>query len=80
MIGTDKNLNFSFGTNSIEFACRYARSVTAASDVSILPQNTDAIIGNGVLTYNMNISAGRLGGNSQVTITPTHNIAGVGAR
>ena len=73
-------IRFSFGTDSIQFACRYARSVTAASDVSISPQTNDPIIGNGDLTYSMNIAAGELGGNSQVTISPTHDIAGVGAR
>ena len=54
--------------------------MTAASNVTVSPQNTDPIIGNGDLTYTMNIAAGILGGNSQVTISPTHNISGVGAR
>ena len=39
-----------------------------------------AITGNGDLTYSMSIDEGVVGGNSVITISPNHNISGVGAR
>ena len=40
----------------------------------------ESAFGTGELTYSMNIDAGVVGGNSVVTISPNHDIAGIGAR
>ena len=54
--------------------------MSTSSDVTVSPSSDDPIVGTGDLTYSMNVAAGSLGGNSQVTISPTHNISGIGAR
>ena len=66
--------------DSLEFQCRYERSVETSSDITVSPLSNDAFVGFGDLTYSMNIDAGHLGGNSKITISPNHNIDGIGAR
>ena len=53
--------------------------VTIASSAESSASSGDNI-GSGELTYNMSIAAGNVGGNSVITITPNHNIPGIGAR
>lgn len=69
----------SFADDSVEFQCRYARTVTATSDITIIPV-PNRFFNTGDLTYNMVINAGSLGGNTDVTITPNHNLAGITPR
>ena len=40
----------------------------------------DVTSGRGELTYNMNIVPGKVGGESEIVISPNHNTAGIGAR
>ena len=54
--------------------------MSATSDITVHSVEDDTITGIGQLTYNMNITAGAVGGNSEVTISPNNNIAGIGAR
>ena len=74
------NLFSSFADGSIRFECRYARTVTATSSMSLGSAADETISGNGELTYKMEIAAGVVGGNSVVTISPNNNIPGIGAR
>ena len=67
--------------DSILFKCRYARTVSATSEMTIATSAESAeAIGSGDLTYSMNIDAGVVGGNSVISISPNHNISGIGAR
>ena len=52
----------------------------AASESTSDEDGSAATIGSGDLTYSMNIDAGFVGGNSVITISPNHNISGIGAR
>ena len=40
----------------------------------------ETISGEGDLTYRMDIVAGALGGNTEITISPNHNISGISPR
>ena len=72
---------FSFSENSILFQCKYARSVSANSQMTINAQADEAIVGTGDLTYRMEISEGiTLGGDTEITISPNHNISGISPR
>ena len=48
--------------------------------MTVSQQSSDAIVGDGDLTYSMEIVAGALGGNTVVTVSPNHNLSSVGAR
>ena len=37
-------------------------------------------VGTGDLTYEMNVDVGALGGNTNITISPNHTIAGISPR
>ena len=41
---------------------------------------TEPITGEGDLTYRMEIEAGALGGDTEITISPNHNISGISPR
>ena len=78
------NLNkpvFSFSENSIEFACKYARTVIATYNFDAPPLPDQPIIGTGDLTYRMEIGDGiTLGGDTEITISPNHNLSGIAPR
>ena len=71
---------FSFGEGTIEFQCRYSRSVSVNSDLTVAAAPTGPTIGTGDLTYEMNVDGGSLGGTTNITISPNHNIAGISPR
>ena len=57
---------------------RYARSVSANSQMTINAQADEPIVGTGDLTYRMVIGEGiTLGGDTEITISPNHNISGI---
>ena len=68
---------FSFGADSIEFQCRYSRSVSANSDMAVDAPIFGPVVGTGDLTYNMEVNPGPLGGNTYITISPNHSISGI---
>ena len=71
----------SFSENSIVFACKYARTVSATSQLTAPPRPEQPIIGTGDLTYRMEIGDGiTLGGDTEITISPNHNLSGIGPR
>ena len=72
-------VSIAFTENSIEFQCKYARAVRATSTLAV-PTQPSKIIGNGDLTYGMEITVGALGGDTDVTISPNHNISGISPR
>ena len=72
--------SISFGQDPILLQCRYARTVSANSDVTINAPISGPMVGSGDLTYDMVIIAGALGGNTQITISPNHHLTGVSPR
>ena len=70
----------SFAEDSLLFQCQYGRVVSASSNLSISPETEGATIGQGNLSYNMEIDVGSLGGNSIVTISPNHSLTGIGVK
>ena len=72
---------FSFSENSIVFQCKYARSVSANSQMTVAAPPEQPIIGTGDLTYRMEIGEGiTLGGDTEITISPNHSISGISPR
>ena len=69
-----------FSEDTIELQCRYARSVSANSVLTIGPAASGPTVGTGDLSYNMDVVAGSLGGNTQVTISPNFSVAGISPR
>ena len=76
----DDSTSIKLAEDAIQLQCRYARSVSANSDVTVGPAPTGPTIGSGDLTYNMNVVAGTLGGTTQVTISPTFTVEGISPR
>ena len=68
---------FSYIEDSPIYHCRQVRSVDDDTD-NTPPART--AVGNGALTYNMDIVAGVLGGNTEVTMSPNFGFAGISAR
>ena len=54
--------------------------VYANSDMSVSRPDLEVTSSHGDLTYNMKINPGKVGGESEIVITPNHNVAGFGAR
>ena len=67
------SMSFSFAADSIEFQCRYARTVTSESTAVVPTAQPQPIIGTGELGYDMEVQLGGLGGNTRVNITANHN-------
>ena len=61
-----------FAEDSIEFQCRYARTVSAESVVSV-SDFEQPLAGVGSLDYSMDVQAGSLGGTTNVNISANHN-------
>ena len=68
-----------FVDDSIVFQCKFARTVNANSQMTV-SDSSETISGEGDLTYRMDIVAGALGGNTEITISPNHNISGISPR
>ena len=68
-----------FVDDSIVFQCKYARTVNANSQLTV-SDSSETISGEGDLTYRMEIVAGALGGNTEIAISPNHNISGISPR
>ena len=69
-----------FAEDSVVFHCKYARTVSANSQMTVGTIGTEPITGEGDLTYRMEIEAGALGGDTEITISPNHNISGISPR
>ena len=73
-------VSISFAEDSVVFQCKYARTVSANSQMTVGGTSTEPISGEGDLTYRMEIVAGALGGDTEITISPNHNISGISPR
>ena len=72
---------FSFSENSITLTCKYARSVSANSQMTVDAPPEQPIINTGDLTYRMEIGDGvTLGGDTEITISPNHSLSGISPR
>ena len=69
-----------FAEDSVVFQCKYARTVSANSQMTVGTIGTEPITGEGDLTYRMEIEVGALGGDTEIIISPNHNIAGISPR
>ena len=67
---------FSYIQDSPIYHCREVRSV---DDDSVNIPLTRTAVGNGALTYNMDIVVGDPGGNTEVTISPNFHFPGISA-
>ena len=77
--------SFSFAEDSIEFQCRYARSINTSSQITLIPDG-EPVLGYGDLNYTMTVTGSNtdgslaLGGNTDVRITPNHGFDQVAPR
>ena len=69
--------SFSFAEDSIEFKCRYSRTVNTNSQMTVGPFPTQPIIGEGDFDYTMDVQVGSLGGTTNVSINANHNFDGI---
>ena len=72
--------SISFSEDSVVFQCKYARTISANSQMTVGTIGTEPITGEGDLTYRMEIEVGALGGDTEITISPNHNISGISPR
>ena len=54
--------------------------MNANSDITVSAPQSGPTVGTGDLTYEMNVDVGALGANSNITISPNHNISGISPR
>ena len=72
--------SISFAEDSVVFQCKYGRTVSANSQMTVGGASIEPISGEGDFTYRMEIVAGALGGDTEITISPNHNISGISPR
>ena len=72
--------SIAFAEDSVVFQCKYARTVSANSQMTVNGTSTEPIVGEGDLTYRMEVDVGVLGGHTEITISPNHNISGISPR
>ena len=68
---------FSFAGDSIQFQCNYNRSINVQESMLGPTLTPQPIVGEGELSYRMEVNAGQLGGTTQVRIIPNHDISGI---
>ena len=73
MIGSPDNHILRLGNESINFQCRYARSVALNQGYTI-EQSEDTKFNTGVLGYTMSVTADLVGRNTNLSITHNHNL------
>ena len=68
----------SFAEDSIQFQCRYGRTINVESQPMTIPTaQPQPVIGQGSFTYSMDVQVGDQGGNTIVNITANHNFDGI---
>ena len=68
---------FSFADESIQFQCRYGRTVTVESQMTAPGAPPQPVLGVGELSYDINVDVGDHGGNTLFNITANHNFNGI---
>ena len=79
MVDLESDQQMIFNHGSLNFECRYPRTIEAGVSASFEPGNGNAI-GHGEISYDMSVEMGNLGGMTKVTITPIHNLPNVTAQ
>ena len=74
------NYKLRFAEESVQFQCRYPRTVNTGSQMTLAPPPPQPIIGVRVFNYEMNIQVGSHGGDTIVSVNANHNIAGIVSR
>ena len=69
--------SFSFAEESIEFQCRYARTINVDNQMTVGGSQPQPIVGEGDLNYTMVVQVGNLGGTTNININAEHNFDGV---
>ena len=69
----------SFAEDSIQFQCRYGRTINVESQMTMPTPQPQPVIGNywGAFSYFMDAQVGDHGGNTIVNITANHNFDGI---
>ena len=68
--------DLSFSDHSIDFVCKYPRSVQVDENFAVIGTNeqSDTVEATGFIPYEMNVEVGDIGEMNTVTITPKHEI------
>ena len=69
--------SFSFAEESIEFQCRYARTINVDNQMTVGGSQPQPIVGEGDLNYTMVVQPGNLGGTTNISINAEHNFDGI---
>ena len=68
---------FSFAEDSIDFQCRYGRTINVGTQITQPTPQPQPIIAQGSLSYTMDAQVGDHGGNTIVNIIANHNFNGI---
>ena len=68
---------FSFAEESIEFQCRYARTINVDNQMTVGGSQPQPIVGTGDLNYTMVVQVGNLGGTTNININAEHDFDGI---
>ena len=73
----NQNARISFGSDSLQFQCQYAREITVEETMThptVIPPGP--IVGTGNIAYDMTVDIpdSGVGGTTTVTITPLHSL------
>ena len=67
----------SFAEESIRFQCNYARTINVDETMIVPTASSDPVVGQGNLSYRMEVTVGQLGGTTRVQISPNHELTGI---
>ena len=79
MVDLESDQQMIFNHGSLNFECRYPRTIEAGVSASFEPGNGNAV-GHGEIAYDMSVEIGNRGGMTKVNITPIHNLPNVTAQ
>ena len=68
---------FSYADESVQFQCRYGRTINVESQMSVGVPQPQPVISEGNFSYTMDAQVGPHGGNTIVNISANHNFAGI---
>jgi len=74
---SNANNGISFADESVQFQCRYPRTVNSGSQMTLAPPPPQPVFGVGEFIYSMDIQVGPHGGETIVNINANHNIEGI---
>ena len=80
MTGTCHRVSFhllSYAEESVQFLCRYGRTINVQSQLSVGVPQPQPVQGEGNFSYTMDAQVGRHGGNTILNINANHNFDGI---